>query len=247
MRHGAVGSRISSPGWRAFLLTIVCSKAAHTNIRHGFGASGRRFYVRSCAPACNCRHELAYRCDTLNRAGGPQYPRGRNLPLVTCLPKRGSRPARTRNVMHGAVGSRISSPGWRARPPTAVCSKLAHTNIYDEFGANGGRFFACSCCPECICGRVPAHRFDRMRRAGGPSESPQADPHLGYLLFKARQHTGKDKTGESSCRTLENRVSGQNNMPPRNRVLETTPDQYLRRVWRKRQTLFRLKLLSGVL
>ena len=72
---------------------------------------------------------------------GPQYPRGRNLISGTTYPHEGSRPARVRKVGHAAVPPRISSPGWRARSPTIVRSRVANTEIYDAFGSRGKRSF----------------------------------------------------------------------------------------------------------
>ena len=91
----------------------------------------------------------------MNGARGFSLSRKGNLPLVTSYRQGCSRAESARNAKYAlqqsrisppaltapavqqgqerAVRSRISYPEWRARPPTIVCSKLAHTNIYDEF------------------------------------------------------------------------------------------------------------------
>ena len=132
-----------------------------------FGTSGKRLFVRSQCPGCTYGPVHANRCDRRNRPGGRQYPRGRSFILVTCYAQRGGRPARTRQGRHASVQSRVPSPARRACPPTVACSKVAHTNIYDEFSTRGERFFLQSC-PACICGPVLAYRGVRMNRVGAP-------------------------------------------------------------------------------
>ena len=138
---GAVRQRMSSPEWRACAPTVVRSKVSHTSNYDEFGASGERFFVSSCCVECIYGPAHAYRCRRRNREGGPQYPRVRSLLSDTRYRKRGGRPAGTRNERHGAVVPRIPPPSWRGCPPTAACSKIANTNIYDEFGVGGRCFF----------------------------------------------------------------------------------------------------------
>ena len=106
-----------------------CSEGAHINIDDELGAIGERLFVSSWCAECLYGAVQSYRCDWMNRAGGAQYPRRQNLNSGTNEQKRGSRPARTRNVRYRAVLSRMSPPVWRACPPTVVCSRVAHTNI----------------------------------------------------------------------------------------------------------------------
>ena len=63
--------------------TVGRSKVVHTDIFNEFVANGKRFCIWSCCPGFTCGPVFMYRFDRINRAGGPQYPRGRNLSLVT--------------------------------------------------------------------------------------------------------------------------------------------------------------------
>ena len=127
----------------------------------------------------------------------------RNLIFDTFYPQGGSRPARTRKERRGSVRSRTSSPTWRAYSPTIAWSKVAHTDIYDDFGASGKRFFVQSCCPECICGPVLAYRCDSMKRRGWPRYLPGRN-----LIFRTsyRQEgsrpsrTSKERSGAAFSR-----------------------------------------------
>ena len=115
-----------------FRLESVPSKVAQTNICDEFGTVGRRFVVGSCCQGRICGTVHAYHYNGMKRTGGHSVPEE-------------GRSSRKRPIQSGAAdrqGPRISSAGWRARPPTVVCSKVSCTNIYDEFGVGGKRFFA---------------------------------------------------------------------------------------------------------
>ena len=76
--------------------------------------------------------------------------------------------------------------------------------------------------------------------------SPQREAHLGNGQSKAGQQTGEDKKCEAWCPPFANLFYGLESMPSNSPVIESSPYQHLRRVWRDRKTLCRMKLPSGV-
>ena len=81
---------------------------------------------------------------------------------------------------------------------------------------------------------------------GGAAVYQKKNAHLRFGLPKAEEQTGEDKQREARCRTALNLYSALESMPSKSRVLESSPYQHLPRVWRDRQTLCRMQLLSGV-
>ena len=140
----------------------------------------------------------------------------------------------------------ISSPGRRACPPTTVCSKVAHANIYGKFRARSKRYFVRSCCSECTRGTVLTCRRKRRNRAGRAAASPKWEPHPGYLTPQGGEQTSEGKGGGARCRRAANPLSVPESMPSNGRVFESSRCQHLRRVSFERQTVFRMKLLFGV-
>ena len=59
------------------------------------------------------------------------------------------------------------------------------------------------------------------------------------------QVVARNRDGRAWRRTFANLFYGLESMPANSRVLESSPYQHLRRVWRQRETLFRKQLLSG--
>ena len=76
--------------------------------------------------------------------------------------------------------------------------------------------------------------------------SPHRDAHLGDGQSKAGQQTGKDMHREARRPPFANFFRGLESMPSNSPVTASSPYQHLRRVWRDRQTLCRMQLLSGV-
>ena len=80
----------------------------------------------------------------------------------------------------------------------------------------------------------------------GDGSFPATDPHLRCLQPAAGRQTGDYEEREACCRMIANLFSGKMSMLSNTQVLQTGPHLHPRRVRHARQTLVRMKLLSGV-